>query len=69
MQLSDTIKDRNGEDIRVGDWVYFLRGSMAGDNYYETGDEIVEIHPSQRVIKLYGGEHKLWHEVWKEPTV
>lgn len=64
----DSIKDRNGEDVRVGDLVFYLSGSVAGDNYYETCAEVVEVKPHQRMVKLDDGKTLLWHECWKEPA-
>lgn len=63
-----SIKDRNGVDIHVGDMVYFLRGSLAGDGYYETCGEVIEVNPRKRMIRTDSNEREylLWHEVWKE---
>lgn len=62
----DHVTDRYGEETKVGDYVFYLRGSLAGDNYYETCGEVAEIHPRQRIVKLDNGDLLLWHEFWKE---
>lgn len=61
-----SVKDRKGVDTKVGDYVYFLRGSLAGDNYYETCAEVVEVNPRQRMVKTDDGQHLLWYEFWQE---
>lgn len=61
-----TIKDRDGADVAIGDYVFYLEGSVAGDNYYETGGEVIDINTRSRVVKVDTGEHKFWYEIWKE---
>jgi hypothetical protein len=65
---SPSIKDRNGKDVQIGDTIYFLRGSMAADGYYETTGDIVAINVSGRMVKINDGTHLHWHEFWSEPT-
>lgn len=66
MSGEDSIKDRNGNDVKIGDWVYFLRGSMALDGYYETGAFVVIMNTRNKVVKTDDGSVLFWNEIWKE---
>ena len=66
IQSNNTVKDRNGVDTQVGDGVYYLRGSMAGDGYYETFAVVEDIQVRKRMIRTDAGDHLHWHEFWQE---
>ncbi len=63
-----SIKDRNGVDISVGDVVFYLAGSLAGDSQYETCNTVVSVDSRHRLVKMDNGDYRYWHEVWTEPT-
>jgi hypothetical protein len=39
---------------------------MAADGFYETVAEVIEVHPTQRMIKTDAGDILRWHEFWQE---
>lgn len=66
MQSRDFVEDRNGNEVRVGDTVYYLHGSMAGDNYYETSATVTQLNARNRVVKVSSRDTLMWYEFWKE---